>query len=132
MNTYLNILTLPLLISLFITLALIYYTIKHRSQKGAIPFLFSLLAVLIWTAGYIAEIVSQSFQVKIFWANIQFLGIGMLPVAWCITSFFLTGRETRYRSFLPFLLPVPVLFNVLIWFDPWIHSIRIDPSLTRI
>ena len=130
-NTYLNFLTLPLLISLLITLALIFYTMKQRSQKGAVPFFFSLLAVLVWTGGYIIEIGARDFSTKLFWANIQFLGIGMLPVAWCITSFFLTGRETRYRSFLPFLLPVPVLFNVLIWLDPWIHSIRIDPSLTR-
>ncbi|MGC9312641.1 MAG: histidine kinase N-terminal 7TM domain-containing diguanylate cyclase, partial [Sediminispirochaetaceae bacterium] len=55
-----------------------------------------------------------------------------LPVAWCITSFFLTGRETRYRSFLPFLLPVPVVINILIWVDPWVHIIRIDPSLIEV
>ncbi|MDY7027242.1 MAG: histidine kinase N-terminal 7TM domain-containing protein, partial [Spirochaetota bacterium] len=131
MNTYLNILTLPLLISLFITLALIFLTIKQRSKKGAIPFLFSLLAVLIWTGGYIIEIGARGFSTKLFWANIQFIGIGMLPVAWCITSFFLTGRETKYRSFLPFLLPVPVLINILIWADPWIHIIRINPSLIQ-
>ena len=131
-KSYLNILTLPLHISLLITVFLLLLTLRHISQKGALPFLLSLISIAVWTAGYIMEIGAGSLPLKLFWANIQFLGIGMLPVFWFITTLFFTGREENYRTLLPVLLPVPVLMNFLVWTDPWHHLVRVKPSLITV
>ena len=132
MNSYLNLLTLPLYISLLITIVLISYTIAHMNRKGAIYFLLTLIAVMIWSGGYIIEIGSRSLEHKIFWANIQFIGIGMLPVAWLLTTLFMIGREDKLIYALTALLPIPLLINILIWTDPWLHLIRRAPSLIQV
>lgn len=132
MHDYLNIITLPLFLSLIITLALFIYSFPRRSRKGAPPFLLSLISIFIWTAGYIFEIGSQDLNIKLFWANLQFFGIGMLPVTWFITTLCLTGRGDSYKTFLPFLLPIPLLINLLIWTNPLHQLIRRSPELLRL
>ena len=76
--------TIPFMISAVVLAALIGLTWKFRYRKVAKLFSLTMITTLIWTVGFILEIMSKSLEVKLFWANIQFLGIAFLAVCWLL------------------------------------------------
>jgi len=38
--------------------------------------------LLLWTVGYGLELASVSLPAKLFWANLQFIGLLAMPVLW--------------------------------------------------
>ena len=63
-------------------LALLVVTWRSRTDAVAPWFAATLVAFLIWTVGYIFEILSPTLAGKIWWADVEFIGIALLPVAW--------------------------------------------------
>jgi len=76
----------------------------------------------------VLEILSVGLRAKIFWANIQFIGITFLSLAWLMMVLDYTGR-TRFKRFWPFGAVIPVITNILIWTNPYHHLFRIHPTL---
>jgi diguanylate cyclase (GGDEF)-like protein len=69
-------------ISAAVLVALLAVTWRSRSDAVAPWFAATLVAFLIWTVGYIFEILSPTLGAKLWWANLQFIGIALLPVVW--------------------------------------------------
>ena len=57
-------------------------TWRSRSDAVAPWFAATLVAFLVWTIGYIFEILAPTLAGKLVWADIEFVGIALLPVAW--------------------------------------------------
>jgi diguanylate cyclase (GGDEF)-like protein len=72
----------PLVVSTAVLLALLAVTWRSRSDAVAPWFAATLVAFLVWTVGYILEILSPTLGAKLVWADIQFIGIAVLPVTW--------------------------------------------------
>ena len=72
----------PLVVSAAVLLALLVVTWRSRSDPVAPWFAATLVAFLIWTVGYVFEIVSASLGAKLWWADFEFIGIAVLPVVW--------------------------------------------------
>ena len=72
----------PLVMSAAVLLALLVVTWRSRSDPVAPWFAATLVAFLIWTVGYVFEIVSASLGAKLWWADFEFIGIALLPVVW--------------------------------------------------
>ncbi len=72
----------PLFVSLAVLGGLLVITWFSRSDPIAPWFAATLLAILIWTFGYIFEIASPDLGAKVSWANFQFVGVVTLPVVW--------------------------------------------------
>jgi diguanylate cyclase (GGDEF)-like protein len=72
----------PLVVSSAVIIALLVVTWRSRSDPIAPWFAATLVAFLIWTLGYVFEILSPSLGAKLRWADFEFIGIAVLPVAW--------------------------------------------------
>lgn len=130
MYVFIDSIMIPLIISSLLIVSLFIYTVKQARHRASLPFLLTLTALFIWSIGYIFEIGSQDLSGKLFWANLQFLGIGGLPILWLVTVLILTGREQLRISLLVVTLPIPVLTNIFAWTDRWLHLLRGNPQLT--
>jgi len=126
---FVNSLTLPLIVGTLVASGLVLYTLRNLECRGAFPFLLALLAVLDWTVFYLLEIGSRSLEYKLIWANLQFLGIGALPVLWLFMILIITGREEIKKGVLLVSLPIPIITNILAWTNPWHHLFRSSPVL---
>lgn len=121
--------TIPFMISAVVLAALIGLTWKFRYRKVAKLFSLTMITTLIWTVGFILEIMSKSLEVKLFWANIQFLGIAFLAVCWLLMVISYTGKEIRSRWVYLLLFGPPILTNVIIWTNHWHHLFRLQPFI---
>ena len=118
----------PLVVSAAVLIGLLVITWRSRSDKIAPWFAATLVAFLVWTVGYIFEIVSPSLTAKIWWADFEFVGITVLPVVW-----FEVVRRYSGRSPLPrvvnWLLGVYIVVTVaMIYVNPG-GAFRGTPSL---
>lgn len=69
--------TIPLWITLTLSMGIAIYTYKRRQVPGAIPLVLMSLIMGVWSFGYIFELLSKSLREKIFWDNVQMLGGAM-------------------------------------------------------
>lgn len=120
---------LPLVISAIILATLGAYAWQHRTRTAASAFAVVMLASLIWTVGFALEIASVDLQAKLFWANVQFMGIAPLAVAWLTMVIDYTGRTRRLKWLIPVLAIIPLTTNILIWTNDFHHLFRGHPML---
>jgi diguanylate cyclase (GGDEF)-like protein len=72
----------PLVVSAAVLVALLAVTWRSRTDAVAPWFAATLVAFLVWTVGYIFETLSPTLAGKVWWADVEFIGIALLPVAW--------------------------------------------------
>ncbi len=82
----------PLVVSAAVLVALLVITWRNRADAIAPWFAATLFAFLVWTVGYIFEILSPTLGGKLWWADVQFVGITVLPVMWFEVVWRYTGR----------------------------------------
>ena len=105
------------------------YAWKYRYRNVAKYFSLTMFMTLIWTIGFIFEILNTSLAGKLFWADIQFLGIAFLPVMWLLMVINYMGRKVSSLWVRLLLYSPPILTNIMIWTNQWHHLFRINPSL---
>ena len=123
-----------LIISLLIlsgTIALIlgFSALQRKNEPMAIAFSVTMFSAGLWSFGLIVETLSTTLDDKIFWADIQFLGINILPLAWLMLIFYYTGRPRWVIRKLPILGLIPFVAMLGIWSNPYHHLFRVSPSL---
>jgi len=105
-----------LILSATIAVALALYFWRYRNASGGIPAVFLMLAIVVWSLGYVVQLRSAELSGQIFATYIQYLGIVTLPAAWFIFSLqytALNGRLKRINLF--YLAIVPSITLVLVW-----------------
>lgn len=109
---------IPYLISLTLSLAILFYAYKKRHTQSAYPFFWYVLGQTLWIAGFILELTSADVRTKIFWDGFQWIcGLAVLV---SIPVFAVTFTE--YKLFHPrrmFILSLllPGLFALLVVSD---------------
>jgi len=87
------------------------------------------IALQIWTLGFAVEIMAVNLGGKLFWANIQFIGILPLPVFWLEMALRFTGYEKNVKKYVTlFSIPIVLVF-ASIWTNDIHHLFRVDPYL---
>jgi diguanylate cyclase (GGDEF)-like protein len=118
----------PLAVSAAVLVALLVVTWRSRSDAVAPWFAATLVAFLLWTVGYIFEILSPTLAGKVWWADFEFIGIALLPVVW----FEVVRRYTGHGS-LPrwgsALLGSFVAVSVAVFLTNPVHIFRGAPRL---
>ncbi len=96
---------------------LIVFALQNITVLGAHSFLLTLVLVEIWIVAQALEMAATGLQLKLFWANIQYVPIMLIPVTYLYLSLQYTRRENLLRlRWLPFLLLLaPLVFNLLAW-----------------
>lgn len=120
----------PLLAAVVTSVLLALYAWRRRPAPGVVPFVVLMLAVAVWSSGYTLELGSPGLSAKLFWSNVNFAGIVLVPVAWLAYALQYTGR-TRWltRRNLVLLMIEPLFVQLLIWTNDWHHLFRTQPEL---
>ena len=71
----------PFLISLAIAVGMGLYTWRHRAVSGATSWTAVALSQALWILGYIFEIISPNLEDRVFWDDVQFIGMFVAPTA---------------------------------------------------
>ena len=119
---------LPLAASCGVVLVLLYVTWRNRSVQSAPWFAASLVALLLWSAGYAFELMATSLDAKIHWADVQYIGTSALPLLWLeVVLIYSRGRGLSRPVFAALAIACAAIV-VLIFLDPG-GLFRGDPSL---
>jgi diguanylate cyclase (GGDEF)-like protein/PAS domain S-box-containing protein len=108
--------SLSLLFTAAISAVFAVYTWRRRATPGAFPFVFFLLAAMVLSLGYAFEYQTDNLDVKLFWSQVEYIGIVCVPVAWLLFSMQYTGHNpVRMRRLTFSLLLIPALTLLLVW-----------------
>lgn len=106
---------LPLLITAMLCALLAAAIWKRRQAPGAVPLAVLVSAVALWALAYIVSLASTSLAAQIFWANLAFVGIVLVPGSWLVFAVFYSGYGswlTRRRLLLLTIMPLATLAAV--------------------
>jgi signal transduction histidine kinase len=78
--------------SFLMLMALLIYSFKYRHNVGGIEFLLALIGMAWWVFCQAFELMAMTLPVKLFWANIEYLGI-LAGLAYLITALRFAGLE---------------------------------------
>ena len=92
---------------------------RNRDLDGAAPLAVLMGAVTVWAAAKVAELVAVGVSGSVFWSNVQYLAIPVVPAAWLVFALQYTGREEWLtRRTLAALAVEPILVLVVAWTNP--------------
>jgi signal transduction histidine kinase len=118
--------SLPLAISAVGSFALAVYVLRRRHTPGAVSFSLVLAAIAEWNASYALQISSASFEAKVVFSNLLYIGVVSVPGLWLLFALQYTGRMKRLSARAWLLAIEPVVIVVLTWAD----SFRIFRTIT--
>jgi len=100
-------------------------TWRHQASPGARVMAGVILALAWWAAMQGLEVAVADVPGKIFWTQMQYLGIVITPLLWLVLVLQFTGLDARWltRRTFPLLLIHPVVTWLLVWTNGWHHWI---------
>jgi len=117
---------IPILTSLFLTIAVAVYAWRHRQRPGIQYFVYVLVAEASWIVGYIFELASPSLEGKLFWDDFQFIGSLFVPLLLMFFAYEFTGQERHLpHRVRVLLLALAGIFLVLLYTNPlhgWVRT----------
>jgi PAS domain S-box-containing protein len=130
-----------LAIAALISALLAIYIWNRRSLSAARPAVALMIAVFVWSTGYLLEFMGVELETKLFWAKIQYFGIVSLPVAMFLFALafsgryeWLTARKFSGLLVIPAITLILVLsneFHRLVWPDWSLESLG-DTAMLRL
>ncbi len=105
-----------LALSVALPLVLIGYIWPRRAAPGAKPLIGILVAIIVWSAGYIIEFVNNHLATKMIAIDISYTGIVTLPVmVFLFTLQFTQSDRLFYPRKILLLFIVPLITLLLLW-----------------
>ena len=117
---------IPLVLSAVIIVAMLVVAWQNRAEDVAPWFAASLVALFIWTVGYMLELMAVGMGAKIFWADLQYIGTTTLPLLWLEVVLIYTGRGRLPVAVRAALWALCVLIIFTVFVNP-AHLIRGTP-----
>ncbi len=115
---------LPPIISTVALLLLAVATWRSRSGASEKAFVALLGVLIIWLAGYTAELGLHDRSAVMFWVRVQYFGIVAMPVLWAVFVLTYLGRSEWGRlRIVALLFVVPVITLVMVWTSDY-HSLH--------
>ena len=105
---------------------------RERPEPGATALVFLLGGQVWWSIFYIFELEAATLSAKLFWTNVQWVGVVVIPIAWLLFALAYTGND-RYlaRKYIIGLSVIPAV-TVLLAATSGYHSILYtDVTLIR-
>ncbi len=123
---------LPFVIGAILSGVLVVYAAKKRTVPATQALANMLLAIFIWSVGYIFETLATTVQVKLFWTKVEFLGIAPLPVMWLQFGFYYRYNLEKAQRYANVLLCIPLVTILLAWTNEYHHwmwsQVSINPE----
>lgn len=106
----------PLILASALSSALAIFSWRRRPARGAAPFALVLLAIAEWSFGYAWQLAGADLFTKLIWAQIQYVGIVIIPGTFLVFALQYTEREAWLtRRTLVALTIEPVVTVLLAW-----------------
>jgi two-component system cell cycle sensor histidine kinase/response regulator CckA len=123
----------PLLIAAAMSVALALYALRRRHVPGAVPFAVLMLGAAEWSVGYTIELGNAGLSARVFWSNVNFVGIVTIPTAWLVFALQYAGYEKWLtRRNLVLLAIEPFVTLLLAWTNEsnglFRSDVRLDTS----
>ncbi len=99
------------------------YAWLRRGVAGAPAFVWLALAVAEWVLTYALELGTDDLPRKIFYAQLQYLGIAFVPLAWLAFTLQYTGRGAWLTLRKLALLMIEPLITLLLVFSNGMHGL---------
>ncbi len=116
MDGQVNFYALALILSALVSGVIGIYALHHRMAPGALPLMLVMGGATVWSLGYALELGSSTLEARIWWAQVQYLGITTIPLTMLVLALEYAGQEkwlTRRNLILGAILPIITL--VLVW-----------------
>ncbi|KPN31241.1 sensory histidine kinase AtoS [Halolamina pelagica] len=81
------------------------------------------VAVAVWTGGNALQVASTTLTGKLFWVNVQYVGIALLPVSIFAFAVYLSGADDRVTRTHLGLLAVPMAALALLSWTNGVHGL---------
>jgi len=119
----------PLIVAFVLLTVVLSVTWRFSSTQLGMAFVRMIVSLQIWTLGFAIEVAAVQLEGKLFWANIQFLGILLLPVSWLEITLLFTGQAKYLKRYAALLFPLLFLMLAVIWTNGIHHLFRGAPHL---
>lgn len=87
---------------------------RERPEPGATSLVAMLTGQSWWSAFFVLELKATTLGAKMFWSDVQWVGVVVIPVAWLLFALEYTGRDQYVRPrYVGLLLVVPGITVVL-------------------
>lgn len=107
---------------------LIAFTWQFRDSHTGKAFLLLAGSALLWVVGFVFETSAPRLASKLFFANLQFIGLCSIPLAWLYLAVSYRGLSRPARDW-GLASSVPIATLLVIWTDPLHHWFRGVPSI---
>ena len=109
---------IPLAFSAVVIVVLLGFAWQNRDEEVTPWFAASLVALLVWTVGYVLELMAVGVDAKIFWADLQYVGTTALPLLWLEVVLIYTGRGGLPRTVRAALWAVCAAIILMVFVNP--------------
>ncbi len=103
---------------------------RRRLVPGGAAFAVFNLGVAVWTGANVLQL-DATEGAALFWANMAYFGIGVVPASWLVFAIRYSGRDWRVTHRVLALLPIEPLATLLLaWTNPWHRLFRLSVAVT--
>ncbi|HEU4883418.1 MAG TPA: EAL domain-containing protein [Longimicrobium sp.] len=114
-------------LSTAISAAVSAYCWRRRARPGVAAFAVVAAGEAFWTLGFIFEVASPGLRAKVFWDNLQYLPLAVIPVGFLAFAHGFSGRPLRHSRMVYGALALPLLAVAALAFSDPLHGlIRTD------
>lgn len=102
---------------------------RRRDMVGGMEFFRLLIAMLVYTLGYMLELSSTTLPAMLFWTRVEYLAIAPLPALWIWFALRYAGLETWLGRRLLFFFILPAVVLLALYTNDWHHLYYTDIGL---
>ena len=118
------------LLALGITTSVLVYSWRHRHIQGGTAYTWFVGGQVLWSLGYIFELLTPGLKEKIFWDSVQWFAGFFMLIMFPVFAVRYTGHDLKKPGLVWGLASiVPVLMTVVVLTDSQHHLIYSNPRL---
>lgn len=119
-----------LIVNSILCIHLAFYSVKKNKSKGAITFMWLMIAMAVYSLGYAFEILFNSLPEILISIKFEYIGLSLIPTLWIILSLQYTGHEKVINSRIKYMFfIVPIITLVMIMTNNMHHLFFVSSSL---
>lgn len=126
-----NLFSITLLISGVVSM-LVSFFVFTRVTGSIRWFSHMMFCISLWAVTYGLELASTTLESMMFWIQIEYVGITLLPATWiCFIVSFTGKHKWMTRRNLALVFSMPVITMIIVWTNSWHHLYYQSVSLAH-
>ena len=127
-----DVLTHVLLITVAVATTTAILAWHERREPGALPLTVLLVGAIWWSVFLVFDLNAATLEAKTFWADLRWVGVVVIPVAWLLFALEYTGRDRFIQPrYVAALSVVPAITVVLALTGEYHDLLYVDATLVE-